>query len=1169
MDEVSDHSLSSSLELAGIGIWHLELANDRYSCSSGWKLIRGYTASDSVGTSQDDALTHVHPDEREELQSRRASLVDGQQDMFTFEYRVQHKNGSWIWIEERTHAVRDHGNVVQLHGCEIDITRRKQSEEFRDNYIQKNVPFDTLPVAIMQFEDRKCIYVNDHWNFITGRPPESALGDGWLDAIHPDDRKQINQFRKEIRLGTPGEELVADGCDCRMLAMDGSARWVAAKSRRRYGPDGELASSIVVLTDITFRNQLERQQERLLEILEATTDFIGISTPQREILWRNKRLAELRPILSETADFEDVIPEWSRKIMREVAMPTVIEKGSWWGETAIFDAEDNEIPVSQVLISHKGPDGSVEAVSTIMRDISQQKATEQALRESEQKFASLAAAAPVAIFRFDETGKECVYVNERWCEQTGRPREAALGQGFKEYIHPDDLQGSNERYLVFVNDKHQLVREPVDARHILPDGSTSWVQIHLAKELDKNGNVTGYVGTLSDISRIKQAEDELRQLHERLRKVLEYNSIGIWEWIWADEQLVWDDQMFEIYGVDPATFRGTHADWSDRLHPDDFERATTEDTCRVEEEGSAANEFRIIRPDGEVRHIYSNVFVEKNEQGEPIRTTGVNVDITNQRNVELALLESETKFQRVAEHVPGMVYRYIVRKDGSHDITYVNSQCRDMYEVEPEEALEDADRIYTCIHPDDREQLNTAGRESADNLTPFKEEFRVVLPKQGLRWRLASGKPTRTADGDTVWDGLTIDITNRKLAEQQSQLANEQLAKATKMKDEFLANMSHELRTPLNAILGTNEGLQEGIFGQITEKQRESFDVIQQSGSHLLDLINEILDLAKIEAGTIDLEFSTVDVEKLCDSSLQLVTQQAEKKNIQLTWSVPDDLPALLADKKRLRQVLVNLLGNAVKFTPDEGAVDIDFQRVENTIDSDDAILKISVTDNGIGIAPGHLETLFDPFVQVDSSLSRNYTGTGLGLSLVKRFVELHSGTVSVASQPKVGSCFVVELPYRQPANPDAREPQPCNQRDTGDSTKSSIATAIRPATVLLAEDNESVANATRCYLESVDFQVLSATDGESAIEVAQTKSPDIILMDIQMPGLDGFSAIKRIRSNPSLTETPIIALTGLAMPTDAARCYAAGANHYLSKPYSMSELVKRIRELVDDTSKK
>lgn len=1411
----------------GVAIWEWELATDLVSVSGHWKKLRGFAPQDSHDLVA-RSLDSVHEDDRAELKTQRASLVQGLKTAFALDYRVRMPSGSCIWIEERCQAVRDQsGKVVRLVGCEIDITNRKQDELMLNDFLLRSaVEPDALPVAICKFEDRHCVYVNEFWSKLTGRPRETALGDGWIEAIHPDDRESVLTFKEAHQHGQPGSVIVVDGINGRHLNPDGSIKWFVAKSRITYGEDGEVASAIVTVFDVSESKQLEQQEARLVEILEATPDYVGIASPQREILWHNRRLKELRPDLSKPEDQSDFSvghPEWSRKIMEEVAIPTAIEHGSWSGEMAIFDMDGNEIPVSQVLIAQKDANGELEALSTIMRDIRHQKETERALRESQNMFSRLAATAPIAIFRMEADPTGCTYVNDRWGELTQRSPESALGAGWQDAIHPEDLKQITERMKDFAGDPTRDTDGPREARHLLPDGSVRWVLASAAKEKDDQGNVTGYVGTLIDINELKQAEQKLAQFDQRFRRVLEFSCIGVWEWSFAQETLSWDSQMFKIYGVDPEDFQGLHVDWEKRVHPDDLDRTRTYQAQKGMAGENAADEFRIVRSDGELRHIYSNVYIETDEHGEPTRAIGINMDITDRREAELALLDSENKFQRIAAHVPGMVYRYVVHTDGSEELTYVSSKveelygvsledaladvkklwhrnhpddlgwllaeteasakdltpflcehrilhpekgqlwlqtcaqpvrlengdvvwdgiqiditnhkraelalqeantqiermtenipgmvyryvyradgthavsyistkCRELFEVEPAEAMANADCLYQWIHPDDRDRINEAVQRSSEKLHPFKEEYRVVLPKQGLRWRQSIGQPTRNdaeetvwdgmvldvtdrkeaqlelqqaknqieritdnllgmicryvfrADGsssiayvsshclemfevsqqeaienpnllvemivpedreelreklggcieslqpfkheyrvdlprqglrwrqsigqlarldngDTIWDGVILDITDRKSAELALQSANEELAKATRMKDEFLANMSHELRTPLSAILGMAEGLQEEIFGALTERQRSSLATIEQSGQHLLQLIDEILDLAKIEAGGIELNLTEVNIMSLCESSLQVVSQAAQQKDLELCLNVHWNLPSIQADEKRLRQVLINLLSNAIKFTPASGTVSLEVRRIEQVTDSNDTVLRISVRDTGLGIDEAQLEAVFQPFVQGDQSLSRGYDGVGLGLALVKRFVGLHAGEVRATSEIGKGSCFTIDLPYRH-HHSDHRGNKPTEQLvDHGGLSEQST----QNGKVLLVEDSESVAASVIAYLTSCRFEVRSVSDGISALQVAQEFLPDVILMDIQIPRLDGLETIRKIRQVTALGTTPIIALTGRAMPDDEERCLEAGADRYLSKPAGVKDLVQMITQLLQD----
>ena len=399
-------------------------------------------------------------------------------------------------------------------------------------------------------------------------------------------------------------------------------------------------------------------------------------------------------------------------------------------------------------------------------------------------------------------------------------------------------------------------------------------------------------------------------------------------------------------------------------------------------------------------------------------------------------------------------------------------------------------------------------------------------------------------------------LLTQRVAERTAELsaANAELARAARLKDEFLANMSHELRTPLNAILGLSETLQDAVYGPINDKQDKALRNIEESGRHLLALINDVLDLSKIGAGKVELNIEPALVDDVCQAALRLIKETAHQKRLHVAALIDSHVVVVNADLRRLKQILVNLLSNAVKFTPAGGQIGLEVQG-----DPAQETVRFTIWDTGIGIAAENLPLLFKSFMQIDSRLSRQYEGTGLGLTLVARLVEMHGGSVSVESQLGRGSRFTVMLPWQEVEvggwKPVLREAEGL---DAARGAPQPIPAAVPPL-ILVAEDNEMNLQALVDYLTAIEFRVTVARNGVEAIQRAQEDPPAAIIMDIQMPIMDGLEAIGHIRAIPALARVPIIALTALAMPGDRERCLAAGATDYLSKPVRLKQLVKTI----------
>jgi signal transduction histidine kinase/CheY-like chemotaxis protein len=379
-------------------------------------------------------------------------------------------------------------------------------------------------------------------------------------------------------------------------------------------------------------------------------------------------------------------------------------------------------------------------------------------------------------------------------------------------------------------------------------------------------------------------------------------------------------------------------------------------------------------------------------------------------------------------------------------------------------------------------------------------------------------------------------------------LANDELAQAATLKDEFLANMSHELRTPLTAILGLTESLRENIYGSLTERQHTVIQNVHESGRHLLDLINDILDVAKTEAGKLELELLPADARMVAEVSLRFCQPAAERKQIALSADYDQRVTLFLADERRLKQILVNLLSNAVKFTAEGGRVRL---RLEG--DVEDEIVRYSVRDTGIGVAPEQMMRLFKPFIQLDSRLARRYSGSGLGLVLVYRMVEMHGGSVTLQSSPGQGSEFTVALPWRKVTLPTAPIAEPF-ATPAYDGERQMQGTDWRPS-LLVVDDQNTTYSWIAALAAAEGYDALPASNPADALRLAGEMQPRLIFVDLQLGAADSLALIRTLVNHAGLNRLPVIALSALVLPQEAEQAKAAGALHYFAKPIGRKAL--------------
>lgn len=662
---------------------------------------------------------------------------------------------------------------------------------------------------------------------------------------------------------------------------------------------------------------------------------------------------------------------------------------------------------------------------------------------------------------------------------------------------------------------------------------------------------------LRDVTERKEIELKYKQENSFRQQILENMAEGLCVCRAIDcfphvEFVLWNPQMEILTGYSQVEIN--EKGWYQSLYPDPhyqlqarerMERMRTGDNLKSES-------WQITRRDGQVRTIAISTALVYDPKGKA-NVLAVIQDISDRKLAEMRLRESEQRYRALLEKASDP----ILISDMEGNLLEVNQKALDLFGYDVTEIG----------------QLNMQNLHEPTNRELYIQAFQKIvgdgtgqLLDGEVKRKDGSIVPVDITGGVVTWgdrqvvQGIFRDITERKQVEKQLQqsyeqlaLSNAELARATRLKDEFLANMSHELRTPLNAVLGMTQSLTEEILGPLNPRQKKAIATIESSGAHLLALINDILDLSKVEAGKLELEISPTLLQALCQNSLQFVQQLALQKQISLHLEVPTAPLHFLADERRLRQILINLLNNAVKFTPNGGQVTLVAQQKDT---EGRPLLEFQVLDTGIGIAPEDQTRLFQAFVQIDSNLNRKYEGTGLGLALVKRLTELHQGQVSFHSQLGQGSCFVVTLPYRPVYSHSLTPPASVSTTVSTENLKSS--------SVLIVEDNEANIASLKDYLEYKGFILAVARNGQEALDCLAQQRPDVILMDVQMPVMDGIEATRQIRTHPDWQSIPIIALTALTMPGDRERFLAAGMNEHISKPVRLGELLSLIHRLLE-----
>lgn len=1094
-------------------IWILDLESSRFSyVSPSVMRLRGYSVDEVLAQDMAASLTPASANHLAQVMPvRLKEFEQGILKTYTDKIEQPCKDGSTVWTETTTRFVAkpDNGHL-EVYGISRDITERKRSEEITR---QQSEQIQLLYEASQQLNrtlDLKEIY-QTICNF--------------MSVIAPNDTLFISAFDRETQLIT-----------CRAYWLENKWLDVTPFPAIPLEEEGKGTQSLVIRTGesmlINDYQALIRNTKNVY-LVEGETNEIIIEDPSEE-----------EEEEEEVTHSALIVPLKSGGMVTGVIQVASYRKNAY---------TENQLKLLESLALHiASAEQNAMLYTKMLNELNERRHAEVALRASKEKYRVLIESMDSAIVTVDRDGK-FLYMNDVAAVLMGDSTDKLIGKTMYD-LFPETIASSqmNAIQRVVSEDKGNIVEATSLVR-----GEYRWYRASIQPIHDEDGCVGQILINLTDIHNLKTTQQKLQELNHTLEERVKQRT--------AEVQDLYDNAPAGYHSLDAngniLMINQTELNWlgytREEVIGHSIQNFFTSDSIAIFKEN-----FPAFKKCGWLRDL-------------------------------------ELEF---------------VRKDGSIMPILINA-------------------------------------------TAINDEY-----------------------GNYVTSRSTVfDNTDHKAADEALRNANLELARAMRMKDEFLASMSHELRTPLNGILGLSEALQLDVYGPLNEKQKSTLVHIENSGRHLLELINDILDVSKIEAGKFELEMNICSLGDICQSSIHLTKGMAAKKHQNVNFTMAPASISINGDARRLKQVLVNLLSNAVKFTPESGDLGL-----EVTASETDNIVYISVWDKGIGISPEDIKKLFQPFVQLDSSLSRQQTGTGLGLTLVHRLVEMHGGSIEIQSVPRQGSRFTVALPClpsdslseadenlfqskfhhalivenesmnaghlaryckalgisttilssgkealkrvtaihpniiflnihlpdisgwdvlgQLKTNPDTQhipivitsvddEKEKASQLHADGylvkffslSDLRSIMTNIQKgpstdefhstapggpiATVMIVDDNEINIDTVADYLGAKNFNVVSAKSGVEFISHAPQFHPDIVLMDIQMPDMDGLETIRRLRAltDPKLSSIPVVALTALAMPGDRERCIEAGADEYVTKPFRLKELQELIMQILKD----
>ena len=792
-----------------------------------------------------------------------------------------------------------------------------------------------------------------------------------------------------------------------------------------------------------------------------------------------------------------------------------------------------------------------------IQDITERKKAMEALAESEERYRRIVETSNEGIWAIDKFGRT-TFVNPKMAEMLGYEIREIVGKSMFDFM---DEEG-RAIAVNFVKNYHEEVSHKQDFKFRRKDGSTLWAIFSTAGIFDEGGEYRGALGMITDITERKKAERKIAFqafLLDRVRNAAIATDL--------EGRIIYLNQYAQsLYQLKPETAIGKNI--FSLTVPNSEQVKGREITVSIQEKGYWEGEFLVQRQDGSTFCAYVINTLLKDIDGNAIGFVGVSMDISERKEAEEALRKSEERYELATRAAKVGVWEWNLATEE----LYLDPNIKAILGYRDEEIENKLETWVEYVWEDDRQKIMQAVKDHLEGKTSeYVCEHRMIHKDGSLRWILVRGKAIRDSQGKAIaLIGTDTEITERKLAEEAILAAKDAAEAANKTKSAFLANTSHELRSPLNAIIGFAQVMLRNP--DLSKEQQQHLGIIERSGEHLLALINEVLDMAKIEAGRTTLNESAFDLHRLLDDLEETFRLKASQKGLQLIFDRRPDLPQYVkCDRTKLRQVLINLLNNAIKFTK-QGGVSLRAKgkgeeargkRDENSPTTTHPLnplpntlltkIYLEIEDSGPGIAPEELDKIFDPFVQTTIGIEAQ-EGTGLGLSISKSYIELMGGSIGVRSQLDRGTCFKFDLKIELVETAEVQ---------TEKSPRRII--ALQPNQpqyrILIVDDKWTNRQILTQLLSPLGFQLREASNGKEALDIQKQWQPHIIFMDLRMPEMDGYEATKRIKATAEGQATAIIALTASSFDEERDSARNGGYDGFIRKPFQEAEIFDTIEK--------